>query len=302
MRRRAAGPTRALPRIALATCREFPAGDDDSELLLAACAAAGLDSEWRVWDDPATDWGSYDLVVIRSTWDYVPRRDDFVAWAASLPRLANPADVIGWNTDKTYLRDLAAAGVPVVPTRWLDPGETVSPDGWGESRTGVVVKPAVSAGARDTARYGSAEFERAREHARQLLAAGRRVMVQPYLAGIEEAGETAVLHVGGAYSHAIRKDALLKAGAAPQVDEMWRAERIVPREPSALELRLAEQTLAAVPGGQRRLLYARVDLVPGPDGEPVVVEVELTEPSLFLWTAPAAADRLAQAIRQAVTL
>lgn len=293
---RARGPTRALPRIALATCREYPAGDEDSELLLAASAALGLDAEWRVWDDPATDWDSYDLVVIRSTWDYVPRRDDFVAWAASVPRLANPAEVVAWNTDKTYLRDLAAASVPVVPTRWLEPGDPVPPAGW----TGVVVKPAVSAGARDTARYGSAEADRARGHAEDLLAAGRRVMVQPYLTGVEDAGETAVLHVGGAYSHAVRKDALLRTGAPAEVDELWRAERIAAREPSELERRLAERTLAAVPGGAQRLLYARVDLLPGADGDPLVIEVELTEPSLFLWTDPAAADRLAAAIRHAV--
>ena len=98
---RARGPARRLPRVALATCRDLPAGDEDAVPLLAGCAAAGLDAEWRVCDDPAVDWDSYDLVVIRSTWDYVPRRDDFAAWAASVPRLANPADVVAWNTDKT---------------------------------------------------------------------------------------------------------------------------------------------------------------------------------------------------------
>ncbi|MFL6131027.1 MAG: RimK family alpha-L-glutamate ligase [Mycobacteriales bacterium] len=291
-------PTRATPRVALATCREHPAGDEDAPLLLAACSAAGLDAEWRVWDDAAVDWDSYDLVVIRSTWDYVPRRDDFAAWAASVPRLANPADVVRWNTDKTYLRDLAGAGVPVVPTEHLAPGDAPAwPADWLE----VVVKPAVSAGGQDTARYGPGDVDRARTHAGKLLAASRRVLVQPYLTAVDEVGETAVVHVGGAYSHSLGKAALLLPGAAAEIDELWRPERIEAREPSAAERAVAEQALAAVPGGPERLLYARVDLLPGPDGDPLVIELELTEPSLFLTAVPAGADRFAAAIRRAVT-
>lgn len=286
-----------MPRIALATCRALPAGDEDSGVLLAACAAAGLDAEWRVWDDPAVRWDSYDLVVIRATWDYVPRRDDFIAWAALVPRLANPAAMVEWSTDKAYLRELTAAGVPVVPTTWLDPGD--SPDGAFDGD--VVVKPTVSAGARDTARYAPAESDRARAHASALLAAGRPVMVQPYLSAVDEAGETAVVHVGGVYSHAVRKGALLRPGDAAETDELWRPEEITPREPSDAECRLAERALAAVPGGPQGLLYARVDLLPGADGEPVVVELELAEPSLFLSVVPGSADRFAAAVRAAVT-
>jgi hypothetical protein len=293
--RRIRTPARALPRVALATCRDLPAGDEDSALLLAACASAGLDADWRVWDDPAVDWTSYDLVVIRSTWDYVPRRDDFAAWADSVPRLANPADVVAWNTDKSYLRDLTAAGVQVVPTRWLDPGAPVPDFEWAS----VVVTPAVGAGALDTARYGPGEAHRGRAHAERLLGAGRRVMVQPYLDGVDSAGETALLYVGGSYSHAVRKGALLVPGGEAEVDGLWRPEEIAPREPAAAERQLADRALAAVPGGPERLLYARVDLLPGPDGAPLVVEVELTEPSLFLTAVPAAADQLAAAIRVA---
>ena len=299
MLRSASGPARALPRVALATCRDLPGGDEDSGVLLAACAAAGLDTDWRVWDDAAVDWSSYDLVVIRSTWDYVPRRDDFAAWAASVPRLANPADVVRWNTDKTYLRDLVEAGVPVVPTRWLEPGEPVPGDllDGGE----IVVKPAVSAGSLDTARYGPGDADRAARHAGRLLEAGRRVMVQPYVTGVDEAGETAVMHVGGAYSHTVGKAAILRPGDADEAEGLYRPEEISPREPSAAELELAERALAAVPGGAERLLYGRVDLVPGTDGQPLVIEVELTEPSLFLLTVPAAADGFAAAIRAAAT-
>jgi glutathione synthase/RimK-type ligase-like ATP-grasp enzyme len=285
-----------VPRIALATCRQLPAGDDDAAPLLAACAAAGLDAEWRSWDDPAIDWGSYDLVVIRSTWDYVPRRDDFAAWAVSVPRLANPADVIAWNTDKTYLRDLAAAGLPVVPTAWLTGDGPAEWPSWPD----VVVKPTVSAGSQDTARYGPAERDRARSHADRLLAAGRAVMVQPYLAAVETAGEATLVYVGGAYSHTLRKSAILRPGEAAETDALFRPEEVTPREPTGAERALAERTLAAVPGGADRLLYARVDLLPDDAGDPVVVEVELTEPSLWLSAVPGSADRFAAAVRAAL--
>lgn len=281
--------------MALATCRALPGGDEDADVLLAATGAAGLDADWRVWDDPAVDWDSYDLVVIRSTWDYVPRRDDFAAWAASVPRLANPADVVAWNTDKTYLRELAGAGLPVVPTAWL----TSSADEW-PAWSDLVVKPTVSAGARDTARYGPAEQDRARDHAARLLSAGRAVMVQPYLSGVDTEGESALVYVGGDYSHSLRKAAVLRPGDDAETDELYRPEEITERKASEPEQALAERTLAAVPGGPGRLLYARVDLLPGPDGEPVVVEVELAEPSLFLSEAPGSADRFAAAIRNAL--
>ena len=282
--------------MALATCRELPGGDEDADLLLAAAGAVGLDTDWRVWDDPAVDWGSYDLVVIRSTWDYVPRRDDFAAWAASVPRLANPADLITWNTDKTYLRELAAAGLPVVPTAWLTPGTPVDWPSWPD----LVVKPTVSAGARDTARYGPDEQDRAREHATRLLGDGRAVMVQPYLAGVDTEGESTLVYVGGAFSHSVRKAAILEPGAAAETDELWRPEKITGRTATAAEQELAERILAAVPGGAGRLLYARVDLLPGPDGTPVLIELELAEPSLFLSVVPGSADRFAAAIRRSL--
>jgi glutathione synthase/RimK-type ligase-like ATP-grasp enzyme len=287
--------SRALPRVALVSCRALPLGDEDGPVLLAACVAAGLDAEWLVWDDPAVDWASYDLVVIRSTWDYPPRRDDFVAWAEAVPRLANPADVIRWNTDKRYLRDLREAGLPVVPTTWLSPGEDVVLPRAGE----YVVKPAVGAGARDTARYLPEHVEMAREHAHRMLAEGREVMVQPYLAAVDEVGEIGLLYFGGTFSHAVRKSALL-TGADPEVAGLYREEQIAPADPTAADRQIAELTLAATPGGADRLLYARVDLVPGPDGAPIVLEVELTEPSFFLADAPAAADLFATAVAAAV--
>jgi hypothetical protein len=214
-----------------------------------------------------------------------------------VPRLANPVEVIAWNTDKRYLGELAAAGVPVVPTRWYAPGDTpTAPDGQ------VVVKPTISAGARDTRRHD--EPAAATAHAGELLADGRTVMVQPYVAGVDTSGETGLVFMAGRFSHAFGKGALLTAGAEA-TDGLFAEEEISRREPSANELAVAEQVLdaAEIRGPVRRadLLYARVDLVPGEHGEPLLLELELTEPSLFLAAGHGAAERWAQAVSTAAS-
>jgi glutathione synthase/RimK-type ligase-like ATP-grasp enzyme len=265
----------------------------EGDLLLDACRAQGLDAEYRDWAQPGIDWAGYDLVVIRSTWDYVPRRAEFEAWTASVPRLANPASVVSWNANKTYLTVLADAGVPVVDTRFVEPGEQPQfPQG-----TEFVVKPAEGAGSLGAGRFTAAD-DGARRHVEALHRAGRTVMLQPYLADVDTAGETALIFFDGAYSHAIRKGPMLPESHAYPLDatddELFVAEEITPRAPSAAELDMARAALAAVPGGER-LLYARVDLLPTPDG-PVVGEVELIEPSLFLAFDVGAPQRLAAAI------
>ncbi len=288
-----------MPRIAIATASELPHLDEDGPLLLDALARVAVDAEPTVWDDASVDWSGFDAVVVRSTWDYAPRRDAFVAWAhhvEAATRLLNPAAIIQWNTDKRYLGELAAAGIPTVPTRFVAPGDAVALPGEGE----FVVKPTVSAGSRDTARYDAAEHERARAHVAALHEAGRTAMVQPYLDAVDVAGETALLFIGGAFSHAIRKGPLLLPGEG-FVEGLFAPEEIAPREAREEELALAQRVLAAAPGGGEQLLYARVDLLPGPDGAPVLIELEVTEPSLFLEHAQGAADRLAAAIARAVT-
>lgn len=285
------------PLVALATCRDLPELDPDEQLLLAPLAAAGVAATVAVWDDPDADWTRFDLVVIRSTWDYIERRDAFVDWARSVERLANPADVIAWNTDKRYLRELAAAGLPVVDTAWIEPGDEFALPHTGE----VVLKPAISAGSLDTGRYdlGRADHQRlAVAHVERLLDAGRTVMVQPYLAAVDVDGERALLVVGGAYSHSVSKGAML-TGPAETTAELYRAETIMPRTATDGEVALALSTLAAVPGGSDRLLYARVDLIDDADGTPRVLEVELTEPSMFMGQAPGSAERFAAAIAAA---
>ena len=289
--------TRA-PRVAFVTCAELPDLDPDDRLLLEPLAARGVPVDAVAWDADGVDWASYRLAVLRSPWDYAAHRDEFIAWAATVPALANPADVVRWNTDKRYLHDLSAAGMPTVPTTWVEPGDAWTPASDGE----YVVKPAVSAGSKDTGRYDLADADHRRlavEHVDRLQAARRSVMVQPYLSAVDTAGETALLFLAGpdglAFSHAIRKGPML-TGPDFGVAGLYKEESITARTPGPLEHALARQVLAAVPGGAGRLLYARVDLIPGSDGSPLLVEVELTEPSLFLANAEGAADRLADAI------
>lgn len=280
------------PKVAVATCRPVPVHAADDPLLLRALEAAGVDTTHAAWDDPEQDWSSYDLVVIRSTWDYPGRRDAFVDWAHAVRALANPADVVEWNTDKAYLGELGAAGVPVVPTRWFRPGDSAELVAeWSE----VVVKPSVSAGAADTSRYAADEAERALAHIDRLMAAGRTAMLQPYLSRVDDDGETALIFIDGRFSHAMRKGPILGLGQAALTAETYR-EEMTQREPSVAELEVASQVLAAVPGGGERLLYARIDLIPGSDGSPVLIEAELTEPSLFLDSVEGSVDRLVDAI------
>ncbi|MFC0003138.1 ATP-grasp domain-containing protein [Micromonospora siamensis] len=291
--------TRGEPRVALVTCTDLADLDPDDRLVLGPLADRGVAAEPAVWDDPGVDWAGYDLVVLRSPWDYALRRDEFVAWAATVPTLVNPADVVRWNTDKRYLGELSAAGAPVVPTSWVTPGQSWQlPADRGE----YVIKPAVSAGSQDTGRYDLADpghRELAAAHVRRLSAAGRVTMVQPYLDAVDTAGETALLFLAGpgglAFSHAIRKGPMLD-GPDLGVEGLYKAEEISPRAATPEQLAVAGRVLAAVPGGRERLLYARVDLIPGADGTPLLVELELTEPSLFIGYADGAPDRLAEAI------
>lgn len=279
------------PRVALVTCAALPDLDPDDRLVIAPLAELGVRAVPAIWDDAAIDWAGFDLVVLRDPWDYVARRDEFVAWARSVPRLLNPASVVEWNTHKGYLRELAAAGVPVVPTRWLEPGDRFAPP-----EGAFVVKPAISAGSKDTGLYREVDADLAAAHVERLLAAGRTVMVQPYLAAVEGAGESALLYFdspdGLRFSHAARKGPML-SGPDRGVEGLYVEEQISARAPSEAELAVGARAIAAAPPG---LLYARVDLIAGADDAPVLIELELTEPSLFLGTRDDAAAGFARAI------
>ena len=289
--------SRSTSRIALAMCRDLPTGDGDDPLLVQALAERGHQASMLAWDEPGVDWAAFDLTVIRATWDYTLHRDDFLAWVGSVPRLHNPADVVLPNTDKAYLGALADAGLPVVPTQLVPPGTEPKLPEYGE----FVLKPSVGAGSRGAGRFDASRpqaHQLAREHAERLHAAGRTVLVQPYLDGVDTAGETALIFIDGVFSHAICKAAMLQPDVRHPVDgeALYIKEAISARQPSAAELAVAERVVAHTNAGLAEpLLYLRVDLLPSPAG-PVLVELELVEPSLFLRFADGATDRLAAAI------
>jgi glutathione synthase/RimK-type ligase-like ATP-grasp enzyme len=246
-----------------------------------------------VWDDPRVDWTSFALVVLRSTWDYAERRDEFVAWAEGIPRLANPLHVVRWNTDKRlYLTDLEQARVPVVETIFLRPGEQLEPQA-----EPFVVKPSVSAGGRSSGRFDPSDLESARALVAEIHAARRTAMVQPFLSD-RERGETGIVYIAGTLTHAVERRVPLPDAASPRAG-FYLDETIRPREATPDEREVAARAVAAVPHATD-LLYARVDLLHRDDGAPLVLELELTEPSLYLSYAPGRAERLAAAVAQRV--
>jgi hypothetical protein len=288
--------------VALVTAREARGLDEDLPPLEAALHAAGARTQVVDWDDAEVDWGSFDLALLRSTWDYTDRLREFLVWVdriARLTTLLNSPSVVRWNTDKHYLEELARAAVPVVPSTFIEPGESVdealnsflarhdSPE--------FVVKPSVGAGSRDTQRHVRARVDPAMAQAQRLLDAERSVLLQPYLNSVDRDGETALVYFAGRFSHAIRKGPLLPPGleGSPAIG-LFAPERITPRTPGSDELRVAERVLAALPFEAPP--YARIDLIRDATGAPTLLELELTEPSLFFAYAAGAAERFTSVV------
>lgn len=301
-----------MPPIALITCKAARHLDEDLPPLTAALTAAGIDHRIVDWHDPSIDWSDFAIALLRSTWDYVPRLAEFLAWAervAALTALHNPLPVLRWNTDKHYLAELHAAGIATVPSRFVEPGSPAAEaladwlDGNDPAMAGhdeFVIKPAVGAGSRDAARYQRDDRAAALGHIARLLDAGRSVLLQPYLGRVDQDGESALIYIDGEFSHAIRKGPLL-AHAAQPTRALFAPEAISARRASATERAIADHifaTLAALPAfrSEQPLLYARVDLLRDDHGQPRLLELELTEPSFFFAHGPGAADRLAQAL------
>lgn len=274
--------------VALATCRVLPEPDFDAEPLVEALTAAGIDTGFLAWDDPAADWSRARLTLLRSTWNYPEFPDDFMAWAdrtSQVTDLWNPLSVVRWNVHKSYLLDLEAQGVPVAPTELVEQGsrrylqEILDHRGWDQ----VVIKPAVSAASYRTLKIGPGETSPGERHLRE-LSSERDVLVQSYLPSVEGHGERALVWVEGQVTHAVRKTPRFRGE-----DEAVSG----PVDISGAELDLAHKAVAAIEGEP---LYARIDMAPGPAGDPVVMELELIEPSLFFPQGPAALTRLVEGI------
>lgn len=256
-----------------------------------------ITAQVAAWDDLHIRWNEFDLVVVRSVWDYPQRRDEFLGWATSVQRLANNDAVLRWNTDKRYLLSLAEAGIPTVETTVIEPGDEVQFPVGGE----FLVKPAYSSGSYDIGRF-DASFDQqqrlATAHATRLLERGP-ILIQPYHSRVDVYGQTGLVYLRGVFSHAFKRHARIDRALASVGSP--RSVRIGPRVPLDVEYELADATASAVPAilgiTADRLLYARYDMVPGPDGLPVLVGAELTDPTLHL--DGLATERFADAIESA---
>lgn len=272
------------PELLLVTCRAFPDGEPGHEHLDAALAERGVRARWVAWDDPEVDF-SESLVAVRATWDYDSRREEFLAWARSVPRLLNGADVFAWNTDKAYLVGLAGSGVPVVPTTAVD-GEESLPEAiaalWVQSGGVAVVKPRVGAGGRGVVVFDGTDGGPSDLDETQ-LGPGPWV-VQPLVGSVRTEGEGSVFVLDGEVVSAAQK---LPSPGEIRVHEQYGGTTVaVPVSEEAADL--ARRTVAAA---ERllghRLDYARVDQMRLDDGTLAVSELEVTEPGLYLEELPA---------------
>lgn len=273
-------------RVALVRCVNLPEPDFDEAPGLAAFRAAGHEAEAVGWDDPAVDWSSFDMAILRATWDYPMAFSAFDEWLGRVSqqtKLLNPVEVVRWNANKRYLLELERDGVPVVPTAFVERGRVcdasrISVDrGWRE----VVVKPAIGAGSWRTKRFGADEMEEATEFARALAVDGD-VLVQEARSEFEQPGERSIVCIGGEVSHVIAKRPRF-------ADEEESVE--LGSEVSGAEESLVRTLLARF---DDHLLYARVDVIPT-EGGPMLSELELIEPSMYFPYIKGAADRFARA-------
>jgi glutathione synthase/RimK-type ligase-like ATP-grasp enzyme len=278
------------------TCASLPGLDPDDHLAVAALAARGVETRAAVWTDPGVDWERAGTCVIRSTWDYHHRHAEFDRWlhvVSAQTILLNPANVVRWNSHKFYLRDLAARDVPIVPTVFLERSNTqdvaaaLAERGWSD----VVLKPAHGASSDGVLRRDASD---APATARAMLVHDD-VLLQPYLRSIVSRPERALVFIAGAYSHAVTKAPFMHAGIdlAARAGEPPGAAGELPVLATADEVAAAARALAAGPPGH---VYARVDVARDDDGAIVVMEVELIEPTLYLFARPASAHDLAAAV------
>jgi glutathione synthase/RimK-type ligase-like ATP-grasp enzyme len=274
--------------VLLLTAESLPHEDLDTALLAEALTQRGVRPTVLVWSRTEGWPADADLAVVRTTWDYTFRRDEFLDVLEGAPvRVANPVAVLRWNSHKGYLVELADAGVPVVPGVLLrrgDPADLPHIDA-----AQIIVKPTVAAGSRGVGLF-SAGAPAAAAHLAELLSCGD-ALVQAFEPSVHD-GERSLIYLGGQYSHAVRK---VPAVGDFRVQTRYGAINLA-HQATVAERAVAQRALDTVSATMAvTLLYARVDLVGSADA-PLVMELELIEPELFLPMAPGSADRLADAI------
>ncbi|MFE6052620.1 RimK family alpha-L-glutamate ligase [Kitasatospora sp. NPDC056446] len=283
--------------------------DHDMPPLLAACDTVGLAAEVCHWDDGAVDWSRFEAVLFRSPWTWADRRAEFLDFCdrvSRVTRLLTPPPLVRWALDKRYLAELAAAGVPVVPTTIVEPGAAALPAvrdflATHPRAAGFVVKPNDACYSKNVRRFAASEGEEAARHIGWLLADGSHAVLQPYVESVDRHGETDLTFFDGVYSHAIRKGAMLLPDGTVHVPTLdFRTARAADEDERAVGAAALAAAAAAV-GLDRPLVCGRVDLLRGPDGTPMVLEMELCEPSLNLDFGPDSALRLAEVLADRLT-
>jgi len=299
------------PLVTLVTSSAFPELDEGEKGLPEALEARGIDVDLKQWDDPSVNWADAGVCVLRSVHNYAADRAKFLEWAHTVPRLLNNANIIEWNTDKHYLQELNSRGMPVIDTVWLEPERRLSKHQVHTrfpAHGDFVVKPAVSSGSRQAGRYTANDAisrMNAIQHAYGLLKQERAVMVQRYVDSVDVRGETALIYLNGVLSHTVEKQAMLRGEDASPGSVA--PERVFARDATIEELRVGERARAAIHGyikdrmgRDAQLLFCRIDIVEGEDGAPTVMEVSLTDASLYCGTVPGALDSFADAIASRV--
>lgn len=275
---------------------ELPAQDaPDFALLKPVAAEKGIALEIRRWDAADLGEAGYDALIVRSTWDYADRVGEFLDRLEALEqggaRVFNPSAALRWNARKTYLQELGEKGAPVIPTIWSDTVDAIVIGRAFETfeAAELVVKPQLGAGSRDTIRLK----RNAWSDSDLALAPRGAVMIQPFLPGIETTGERSLFYFNGKPAHAIRKMPASGKWYANVDGAVFERS-----EATAADRSAAEHVLSLAPQG---MLYARVDLVDGPDGRPRLIELEAIEPYFFLASAPEGAGFFATALAEVLS-
>ena len=284
--------------IALVTTQAARGHDHDLDILTTALDAAS--QQWQIvnWDDASIDWSQFSIAVLRSTWDYYARLNEFVAWVdrvSAKTTLCNPPEIVRWNVDKRYLQEMSANGVPVMATTFVSQSSDITP----ELVAGdVIIKPVVSAGSNNTARHRNNAVA-ARAQLDHILSNGGVAMVQPYSPTIDSVGETGLVYLGGKFSHAFGKDSVF--GEAEQVHNGVHVQEVITaRTANPNEHLLGDSVMKfLINKFGVTPLYARIDMVTNIDGVPEIMEVELTEPSLYLHLDAGSPERAATALANA---
>ena len=284
--------------IALVTTQAARGHDHDLDILTAALDAA--DQQWQIvnWDDASIDWSQFSIAVLRSTWDYYARLGEFTAWVDRISAqitLCNPAEIVRWNVDKRYLQEMSANSIPVMETTFVSQLNDITPELIAQD---VIIKPVVSAGSNNTARHRNDAIA-ARAQLNHILASGGVAMVQPYSPTIDSVGETGLVYLGGKFSHAFGKDAVF--GDAKQVHNGVHVQEVITARIAGANEHLLGDSIIKFLINKFGVtpLYARIDMVTNIDGVPEIMEVALTEPSLYLHLDAGSPARAATALANA---